>query len=72
MEWQNYVELNGANGYTVGGNLQVLKNLYSPRLANQRDLLVYLPHSYDTSGKRYPVLYMHDGQNLFDPATSFA
>jgi predicted alpha/beta superfamily hydrolase len=37
-----------------------------------RDLLVWLPPSYDRSETRYPVLYMHDGQNLFDAATSFA
>jgi metallo-beta-lactamase class B len=33
---------------------------------------VYLPPGYATSGRRYPVLYMHDGQNVFDAATSFA
>jgi predicted alpha/beta superfamily hydrolase len=37
-----------------------------------RDIIVWLPPGYDTSKeKRYPVLYMHDGQNLFDPNTSF-
>ncbi len=37
-----------------------------------RDVIVWLPPSYGTdAGKRYPVLYMQDGQNLFDPATSF-
>jgi predicted alpha/beta superfamily hydrolase len=36
-----------------------------------RDLIIWLPPDYDTDkNKRYPVLYMHDGQNLFDPATS--
>lgn len=33
--------------------------------------MVYLPPSYDTSDRRYPVLYMQDGQNLFDHATAF-
>jgi predicted alpha/beta superfamily hydrolase len=38
-----------------------------------RDLAVYLPPSYDDGQQgRYPVLYMQDGQNLFDPALSFA
>jgi predicted alpha/beta superfamily hydrolase len=37
-----------------------------------RDLAVYLPASYDGGERRYPVLYMQDGQNLFDPALSFA
>jgi predicted alpha/beta superfamily hydrolase len=37
-----------------------------------RDLAVYLPPSYGAGDRRYPVLYMQDGQNLFDPALSFA
>lgn len=37
----------------------------------QRKISVYLPPGYNEDpGRRYPVLYMHDGQNLFDPATS--
>jgi predicted alpha/beta superfamily hydrolase len=41
-------------------------------LRNQRDLIVYLPPGYhEQPGRRFPVLYMHDGQNLFDGATSF-
>ena len=37
-----------------------------------RDVIVWLPPSYEKSpAKRYPVLYVHDGQNVFDPATSF-
>ena len=36
-------------------------------------MIVWLPPSYETETKRrYPVLYVHDGQNLFDPATAFA
>jgi predicted alpha/beta superfamily hydrolase len=34
--------------------------------------LVYLPPSYSQSDKYFPVIYMHDGQNLFDQSTSFA
>ncbi len=37
-----------------------------------RELRVYLPPSYDDSERRYPVLYIQDGQNLFDPKESFA
>ena len=37
-----------------------------------RDIIVWLPPGYDENkDKKYPVLYMHDGQNLFDPKTSF-
>lgn len=41
-------------------------------LPDARDLIVYLPPGYDTDeARRYPVLYLHDGQNLFDAATAF-
>lgn len=52
--------------------LEVLEAVRSPQLGNSRDVLVYLPPSYGPSRRSYPVLYMHDGQNLFDPSTSFA
>ena len=41
---------------------------------NTRFLRVWLPPGYDdpgNAGRRYPVLYLNDGQNLFEPATSF-
>jgi predicted alpha/beta superfamily hydrolase len=48
------------------------EKLRSRFLRNQRDLIVYLPPGYhDQPQRRFPVLYMHDGQNLFDGATSF-
>jgi predicted alpha/beta superfamily hydrolase len=41
-------------------------------LRNQRDLIVYTPPGYtEQPSRRFPVLYLHDGQNLFDGATSF-
>jgi predicted alpha/beta superfamily hydrolase len=43
-----------------------------PGLNRKRQLRLYLPPGYTASGKRYPVLYMHDGQNLFDNATAYA
>lgn len=46
--------------------------LYIPQLARKRRIQVYLPEGYSTSKIRYPVLYMHDGQNLFDDKTAFA
>lgn len=48
------------------------QNFRSKILRNQRDLVVYLPPGYqEQPDRRFPVLYMHDGQNLFDGATSF-
>lgn len=43
-----------------------------PGLQRKRQIRLYLPPGYATSTKRYPVLYMHDGQNLFDDATAYA
>ena len=43
-----------------------------PQLGRSRRIWVYLPPDYETSDRRYPVLYMHDGQNVFDHATSYA
>lgn len=42
-------------------------------LREPREIILYLPPDYEQAReRRYPVLYMHDGQNLFDPATAFA
>ena len=67
--WQPYEALFGIT-HTGSGRVLVHPGVYSPQLQNERHLLVYLPPSYG-SGQRSPVLYMHDGQNLFDAATSF-
>jgi len=40
-------------------------------LNRDRVIRVYLPEEYDNSEEAYPVLYMHDGQNLFDDSTSY-
>src|SRR5690606_2299151 len=70
MNWQNYQDIQ--TEHTVTGTLKVLPDFESPQLGNRRPILAYLPNSYETSDKRYPVLYMHDAQNLFDARTSFA
>jgi len=41
-------------------------------LGGHREIVVALPPSYRGSSTPYPVVYMHDGQNLFDPTLSFA
>jgi predicted alpha/beta superfamily hydrolase len=52
--------------------LRVHSDFSSRYLASPRDVIVYVPPSYDENEVRdYPVLYMQDGQNLFDPRTSF-
>ncbi len=57
---------------TINGNVIYLESFFIPQLNRYRTIRLYLPPEYETSGKNYPVLYMHDGQNLFDEATSFA
>jgi predicted alpha/beta superfamily hydrolase len=53
------------------GKVQVTSPLASTQLGNSRALRVYLPPSYnENAAKRYPVLYMHDAQNLFDAKTA--
>jgi len=53
------------------GRIQEFTNFYSPELANERKLSVWLPPSYShSSGEHFPVIYAHDGQNLFDPKKS--
>jgi predicted alpha/beta superfamily hydrolase len=50
---------------------RTLERVWSPQLRNRRTVDVYLPWSYP-SGRRYPVVYMQDGQNLSDPSTAFS
>jgi len=59
--------------HTLTGNIKRHRAFPSTILGNRRDVLVYLPPGYrGFSRKRYPVLYLHDGQNVFDAATAFA
>jgi predicted alpha/beta superfamily hydrolase len=53
-------------------NLHKHPGFRSRFLRNERDLIVYLPPGYEEqTAHRFPTLYLHDGQNLFDGATSF-
>ncbi len=62
----------GATG-TAASNVQILSNSFGiPQLSTTRKIWLYLPPDYVTSTKNYPVLYMQDGQNLFDDMTSFS
>lgn len=61
---------------TVVGNLDIVELTYNKFLVtNQktRKVRIWTPKGYDKNdGKTYPVVYMHDGQNVFDDATAFA
>jgi predicted alpha/beta superfamily hydrolase len=56
----------------VIGTIRLHENFHSKELGNSRSVIVWLPPGYDNdTDHRFPVLYMHDGQNLFDASTSF-
>jgi predicted alpha/beta superfamily hydrolase len=59
--------------HTLTGNIRRHRAFPSKILGNRRDVLVYLPRGYRRFSRRpYPVLYLQDGQNVFDAATSFS
>ena len=69
-EWHAASEQEEAE--TPHERMKVHRGFRSRILPDPRDLIVYLPPGYDASPERsYPILYLHDGQNLFDPATAF-
>ena len=58
---------------TANKNVRITDTaFFIPQLNRTRRVWVYLPPTYNNSTKKYPVLYMHDGQNVFDDATSFS
>lgn len=71
---QSWEDLSGSSGTsTAASNVQILSSsFFIPQLNRYRKIWLYLPPDYQTTTKSYPVLYMQDGQNLFDNLTSFA
>jgi predicted alpha/beta superfamily hydrolase len=58
--------------HTLTGNIRLHRNFHSRHLPDDRDIIVYLPPRYEEdTDRRYPVFYLHDGQNMFDAATAF-
>lgn len=56
----------------IAEQLRMHENFGSTHLEHPRNVLVYLPPGYGANPEqRYPVLYMHDGQNLYNPADAF-
>ncbi len=60
--------------HTAAPNVRILSDSFRlPQLGGRRRRIwLYLPPDYTTSKRRYPVLYLHDGQNIFDEATAYA
>lgn len=57
--------------HTASPQVHIISEKFDmPQLGRQRRVWIYLPAGYQSSTKKYPVIYMHDGQNLFDAYTS--
>jgi predicted alpha/beta superfamily hydrolase len=57
--------------HTASAQVHIVNEKFDmPQLGRQRRIWIYLPADYQSSHKKYPVIYMHDGQNLFDEYTS--
>ena len=67
----NWADGGGGNS-TAAENVSIIdEDFYMPQLDRTRRIWLYLPPDYDVSDDLYPVIYMHDGQNIFDEATSY-
>ena len=72
LSWEDLGGGSGGNS-SAASNVQIMDNdFYIPQLNRNRRIWLYLPPDYATTTKNYPVLYMHDAQNLFDNETSFS
>ncbi len=59
--------------HTASANVKIIDSaFFIPQLKRNRRIWIYLPPDYKIVKKHYSVLYMHDGQNLFDDATSYS
>lgn len=57
--------------HTATAQVHIISEKFDmPQLGRQRRVWIYLPKDYETTKKKYPVIYMHDGQNLFDEYTA--
>jgi predicted alpha/beta superfamily hydrolase len=57
--------------FSPPSRLKLHRQFHSAILPDDRDLIVYLPDEYERTQRHFPVLYLHDGQNLFDGNTSY-
>ena len=72
IEVEQWKDLYTSSSHTASPQIHLLKSDFKmPQFNRTRRIWIYLPADYYTSGVDYPVLYMHDGQNLFDKPYSF-
>ncbi len=69
----NWADSNGqGDNSTAAENVHIVDEAFHmPQLDRNRRIWIYLPPDYEQTQNKYPVIYMHDGQNLFDVETSF-
>ena len=73
INWADVCSGGNSPSSTATENVSIMDEAFNmPQFGRTRRIWIYLPTDYETSGISYPVLYMHDGQNLFDTSTSFA
>ena len=73
LNWEDLAGPSGGGPSTAAANVSIISTAFAmPQLGRTRRVWLYLPPGYATSGRRYPVLYLQDGQNMFDNLTSFA
>ena len=73
-ETKKHAEIHRQEKDEIVGKVEYHKDVFSPVLNNKRDIVVWLPIGYNAQKnpeKRYPVLYMQDGQNIMDPKTAY-
>jgi predicted alpha/beta superfamily hydrolase len=69
----NWADFGAPADSTAAWNVSIMHTaFYMPQLDRTRRIWIYKPPDYEESNRSYPVLYMHDGQNLFETVTSFA
>lgn len=73
LTWEDLFTGSPVVASTANAQVSILDSaMYMPQLDRYRKLWLYLPQDYHTTDKSYPVLYMHDGQNVFDFKTAYA
>ena len=59
--------------HTASVNVKIIDTaFFIPQLNRKRRVSIYLPSDYATGHKKYPVMYLQDGQNIFDEFTAFS
>lgn len=71
--WTSPEDLSRSKLSTAAKNIYVFsENFKIPQLNRTRKISIYLPPNYNATEEKYPVLYMLDGQNIFDTTTSYS